>query len=85
MYVIISDLFPFIFDWGNVAYEMWHWVPLIPVVMKFGPTHRGHCMSSFMILSHSGKKLVEGQLWADVTQVTIWGHIRLLTSMSPVI
>ena len=32
-------------------------------------------MSSFVILSHSGKKLVKGQLWAEVTQVTIWGHM----------
>ena len=30
-------------------------------------------MGSFVILSHSGKKLVEGQLWAEVT---IWGHMR---------
>ena len=26
---------------------------------------RGHCMSSFVMLSYSGKKLVEGQLWAE--------------------
>ena len=32
-------------------------------------------MGSFVILSHSGEKLVEGQLWAEATQVTIWGHM----------
>ena len=42
-------------------------------------------MSSFVILSHSGKKLVEGQLWAEVTQVTILGHMRVLPSMPQVI
>ena len=41
-------------------------------------------MSSFVILSHSGKKLVEGQLWAEVTQVTIWGHMRVLPNMPQV-
>ena len=34
-------------------------------------------MSSFVILSHSGKKLVEGQLWAEVTQIMIWGHMNV--------
>ena len=42
-------------------------------------------MSSFVILSHSGKKLVKGQLWAEVTQVTILGHMRVLPSMPQVI
>ena len=42
-------------------------------------------MSSFVILSHSGKKLVEGELWAEVTQVRIWGHMKFLPSMSWVI
>ena len=46
---------------------------------------RGHCMSSFVTLSHSGEKLVKGQLWAEVTQVTIWGHMRVLPSMPQVI
>ena len=41
-------------------------------------------MSSFVILSHSGKKLVEGQLWAEVTQVTIWGHMRVLPNIPQV-
>ena len=27
----------------------------------------GNTTSSFVILSHSGKKLVKGQLWAEVT------------------
>ena len=38
-----------------------------------------------MILSHSGKKLVEGELWAEVTGVTIWGHITILPGMCQVI
>ena len=42
-------------------------------------------MSSFVILSHSGKKLVEGELWAEVTQVMILGHTGVLPSMSLVI
>ena len=42
-------------------------------------------MSSFVILSHSGKKLVEGQLCTEVTQVTIWGHMKVLPSMPQVI
>ena len=37
------------------------------VVLKLVQIIREHCMSSFVILSHSGKKLVEGQLWAEVT------------------
>ena len=44
-----------------------------------------HCMSSSVILTPSGKKLVEGQLWAEVTQVTIWGHMKVLPSMCQVI
>ena len=35
--------------------------------------------------SHIGKKLVEDELWAEVTHVTIWGHMRVLPSMSQVI
>ena len=42
-------------------------------------------MSNFVILSHSGEKLVEGQLWAEVTQVTVWGHMRVLPIMPQVI
>ena len=33
-------------------------------------------MSSFVILSHSGKKLIDSQLWAEVTHVVIQGHMR---------
>ena len=53
----------------------------MPVVMKF----RGHCMNSFVILSHSGKTLIESQLLAEVTQITICGYMRVLPSMSQVI
>ena len=45
----------------------------------------GDTMSSFVILSHSGKKLVEGQLWAEVTHVATWGDMRFLPNMSRVI
>ena len=37
-------------------------------------------MSHFVILSNSGEKLVEGQLWVEVTQVTMLGHMRVLPS-----
>ena len=43
------------------------------------------------ILSHAAvvcqihKKLVESELWAEVTDVTIWGHIKILPGMCPVI
>ena len=57
-------------------------VPLMLMATKF---IRGHCMSSFVILSPSWKKLIEGQLWAEVTQVTIWGHMKVLPSMCQVI
>ena len=53
----------------------------MPMVMKFGPTRRECCVSSFVILSHSGEKVVEGQLWAEVTQVMIWSHMKVLPSM----
>ena len=42
-------------------------------------------MSSFVILSHSCKMLVVGELWAEVTQVMIWGHTRVLPSVSLVL
>ena len=32
-------------------------------------------MSSFVILSHSGEKLVEDELWAEVAWVTVLGHM----------
>ena len=31
------------------------------------------------------KKLVEGELWAEVTGVTIWGHIKILPGICQVI
>ena len=42
-------------------------------------------MSSFVILSHNEKKLVEGQWWAEVIQVMIWGHVKVLPIVSLVI
>ena len=43
----------------------------MPVVIKFGLTHSGTLCEQFVTLGHSGKKLVKGQLWAEVTQVMI--------------
>ena len=31
------------------------------------------------------EKLVKGELWAEVTGVTIWGHIKILLGMCQVI
>ena len=31
------------------------------------------------------KKLVEGELWAEVTGVRIWGHMKILPGMCQVI
>ena len=31
------------------------------------------------------EKLVEGELWAEVTGVTIWGHIKILPGICQVI
>ena len=42
-------------------------------------------MSNFSlaaVIHQLGKKLDEGQLWAEVTWVTIWGHMNVLPSMS---
>ena len=35
----IFDLLPLILNSGTVDGEMWSYVALMPVVMKFGPTH----------------------------------------------
>ena len=81
----IFDLFLFIFDYDNMGHEcgagcqwcLWSW-NLVQLI-------RGHCMSSFVILSHNEKKLVKGQLWAEVIQVMIWGHVKVLPIASWVI
>ena len=39
-------------------------------------------LMSFVILSHNGKKLVKGQLWAEVIQVMILGHVKVLRIVS---
>ena len=33
------------------------------------------------VIVHISKKLVKGQLWAEATQVTIWGHMKVLLDM----
>ena len=50
---------------------------LMPVVMKFCD------MQQIQVIL--ARKLVEGELRAEVTHVTIWGHMRVLPSMSQVI
>ena len=85
MCIPIFDLLPLVLNNGTVDGEMWSQVALMPMVMKLIQLIGGHCMSSFVILSHSVKNVVKGQLWAEVTQVTIWGHMRVLPSMSQVI
>ena len=52
---MISDLFPFIFDYGNVGHEMWCQVPLMPIVMKFGPT-QGMLCEQFCDIESQGEK-----------------------------
>ena len=49
---------------------------------------REHCVNN---LSHSAvmcqihEKLVEGESWAEVTGVTVWGHIKILPGVCQVI
>ena len=61
----------------------------MPVVMKFGPSDWGTLCEQICDMQQIqvilAKKLVEGELWAEVTHVTIWGHMRVLPSMSQVI
>ena len=46
--------------------------------------HEQFCpMQQLYIKFH--KKLVKGQLWTEVTHVTIWGHMKVLPSMCQVI
>ena len=44
-------------------------------------------MSNFVTCSSyvSNSQKVEGELWAEVTGVTIWGHIKILPGMCQVI
>ena len=60
----------------------------MPMVIKFGPVIREHCVSNLVTCSSyvlNSRKLVEGELWAEVTDVTIWGHIKILPGMCQVI
>ena len=58
------------------------------MVIKFGPCDKGTLCEP--ILSHAAvmcqihEKLVKGELWAEVTGVTIWGHIKILPGMCQV-
>ena len=36
-------------------------------------------------MSQIQEKLVKGELWAEVTGVTIWGHIKILPGICQVI
>ena len=35
-------------------------------------------MSHVAVMCQIHEKLVKGELWAEVTGVTIWGHIKIL-------
>ena len=43
------------------------------------------CYTHAAVMCQIHKKLVEGELWAEVTGVTIWGHIKILPGMCQVI
>ena len=53
-------------------------VPLMPMVMKFSLTHYGTLYEQFCDIESQWEKLVEGQLWAEVIQVMIWSHVKVL-------
>ena len=42
-------------------------------------------LSHVAVMCQIHKKLVEGELWAEVTGVTIWGHIKNLPGICQVI
>ena len=49
---------------------------------------REHCepiLSHAAVMCQIHEKLVKGELWAEVTGVTIWGHIKILPGMCQVI
>ena len=46
---------------------------------------RGHFFAHVAVMCQIHKKLVEGELWAEVTGVTIWDHIKILPGMYQVI
>ena len=50
----------------------------MPVVIKFDPTHQGTLSEQFC---ESQWEKVEGELWAEATQVTIWGYMKPLPTM----
>ena len=52
----------------------------MPVVIEFGHTDKLALYEQFcdiqQLMSHIDKKLVEGQLWVEVTHVMVWGHMK---------
>ena len=42
-------------------------------------------MSHLAVMYQIHEKLVEGELWVEVTGVTVWGHIKILPGMCQVI
>ena len=42
-------------------------------------------MSHVAVMCQIHERLVEGEFWAEVTGVTIWGHIKILPCMCQVI
>ena len=57
----------------------------MPVVIKFGPRDLGDTVQAILlhatVTGHIGEKFIEGQLWAEVTHVAIWGHMNVLPSI----
>ena len=78
--VILTDfhLYWIVELWMVKCDHRWHWClwwwNLVQLI-------RGHWMSSFVILSDSGEKLVKGQLWLK-SHRSLCGVIWLLPSMS---
>ena len=55
---------------------------LMAMVIQFDPSVSTFVHAAVMCQIH--KKLVKGELWAEVTGVTIWGHIKILPGMCQV-
>ena len=54
---MIFDLLPLILNNGTVNGEMWSKVALMPMVMKFGPTHWGTLYEQFCDIESCWQKV----------------------------
>ena len=86
MCAITFDLLPSILNNGTVNCKMGSQVVFMPVAIKFGLSLLGDTVRAILshaaVTGHTCKKLVKGQLWVEVTHVTIHGHMNVLPSMS---